>query len=193
MKKVLLIAILILGFTHLYSSDKARGMFLTLGLGPKVPIGDFSSRVLLGYGFELEMCYTDNEYIPMFLFGRIGFMQFPGSHEFYQASDYSNYATNLLPLEIGARYFAPPILENIILILPILEVSGSLAIYQNLHEFKIGTNRNNYIEDGSKLGFCLGAGVSMFLIEAVASYHWYEDNQYLSFDLKLRLPMFVSL
>jgi len=39
----------------------------------------------------------------------------------------------------------------------------------------------------------LGAGVSMFLIEAVASYHWYEDNQYLSFDLKLRLPMFVSL
>ncbi|HOJ17102.1 MAG: hypothetical protein GX452_12330 [Ignavibacteriales bacterium] len=194
MKKAILIYILlILSSNSIEASDKARGMFVSFGVGPRVPLGIFSERVLLGYGFNLEMSYTDNEYLPIFIFGGVGFEQYPGSQDFYQGSDYSQYSTNLLPFHIGARYYLPPLMENIVLILPLVEVSASLTVFQNSHEFKPASLRNNFIEDGSKAGFSIGAGASMFLMEALASYHWYKDYQYLSFDLKVRIPMFVSI
>jgi len=194
MKRIILILVLVLMSTvNVQSSDKARGMFLSFAVGPRVPMGVFSERVLLGYGFNLEMSYTDNEYLPIFLFGSVGFEQYPGSQDYYQGSDYSQYSTNLLPFHLGARYYLPPLMENIVLILPVLEVSASLTVFQNSHEFKSSSLRNNFIEDGSKGGFSIGAGASMFIMEALASYHWYKDNQYLSFDLKIRIPLFVSI
>ena len=68
MKRIILILVLVLMSTvNVQSSDKARGMFLSFAVGPRVPMGVFSERVLLGYGFNLEMSYTDNEYLPIFL------------------------------------------------------------------------------------------------------------------------------
>lgn len=166
---------------------------MAFGVGPRVPMGVFAERVLLGYGFNLEISYTDNEYLPVFLFGSVGFEQYPGSQDYYQGSEYSQYSTNLLPFHLGGRIYLPALVENIVLILPLIEVSASLTVFQNSHEFKASSLRNNFIEDGSKGGFSIGAGASMFLMEALASYHWYKDNQYLSFDLKVRIPLFVSI
>jgi len=102
MKKILLFIILfsIGGFLKAQSPDegKARGIFFSFGVGPRIPLGFFSNSSYIGYGFNFEFSYTDNEYIPFFLFARAGFETYPGSQSFYQQSEYSNFSTNILPV-----------------------------------------------------------------------------------------------
>ncbi len=173
-------------------SSRAIGFFVGVGVGPRLPIGDFASNTDVGYGFNLEFSYTDNEFLPVFLYTTIGFEQFPGSQNFYRESDYSNFHTNALPVNIGVRYYFPPLAENIVLFMPILQVSGSYTYYQKLHEFKPGRGKTNFLEETSKLGFSVGAGVSMFMLEILASYNYFESNQFVGFDLRVRLPIFIS-
>jgi len=176
-----------------YASDKARGTFLAVGVGPRIPAFDFNNTTMLGYGFNVEIAYTNNEYLPLFLFGKAGFEQFPGAQSFYQASNYSHFSTSFLPLSFGARYYLAPILKNIVLIIPNIEVAANITVFQKLHQFKISSGKNNFLEEGSKLGFSVGVGASMFLVEMLASYNYLQNNQYLSFDMKVRLPLYVSL
>lgn len=178
-------------FSQSTPSQKARGIFFAVGVGPRVPVFDFGDVSLFGYGFELELSYTDNEYIPLFLFGKIGFEQFPASQDFYQRSEYSHFSTNILPLTLGGRYYFPPFMERVVIIMPIVEFSGSLLILQNYHDFK--NARPGYIEESTKLGFSAGIGASMFLLDIMTNYHYSPDYQYLSFDLKLRIPLFVTI
>ena len=175
-----------------HASDKARGTFLAVGFGPRLPAFDFNSTTMLGYGFNVEIAYTNNEYLPIFLFGKVGFEQFPGAQSFYQTSTYSHFSTSLLPLSFGARYYFSPILQNIVLILPNIEISANLTVFQKLHQFKVSSGKNNFLEEGSKLGFSIGVGASMFLVEMLASYNYLQNNQYLSLDMKVRLPLYVS-
>lgn len=195
MKKIILISLLVIsiGYAGNLPADKARGIFVAISVGPRVPFSDFSNSTNIGYGFSLELAYTDNEYLPVFLFGKVGFEQFSASQDFYQQSDYAHLSHQFLPLQVGARYYLPPILENIIIIIPSIEFGANFLIFQNLHQFKINSGRANYLEDGSKFGFTAGVGVSMFLIEALVSYNYYKSTQYIAFDLKVRLPLFVSL
>ncbi|MDP3683929.1 MAG: hypothetical protein Q8S01_08345 [Ignavibacteria bacterium] len=178
--------------SSLYASDKARGTFLALGVGPRIPAFDFSNTTMLGYGFNVEIAYTNNEYLPLFLFGKVGFEQFPGAQSFYQVSTYSHFSTSLLPLAFGARYYFSPILQNVVLILPSIEISANLTVFQKLHQFKVSSGKNNFLEEGSKVGFSVGVGASMFLVEMLASYNYLQNNQYLSIDMKVRLPLYVS-
>lgn len=173
-------------------ADKATGVFLSIGVGPRVPLGVFANSTSFGYGFNMEFAYTDNEVLPVFLFGKIGFEQYSGSTDFYQESDYTHFSTNLLPVNVGARYYLPPILEQVVLILPAFEVSASYALVQELNEFKAGSGRNNYIDTKSKFGFSIGASISMFLLELSGNYNFFNGNQTASVDLKARLPLFVS-
>lgn len=172
-------------------SDKARGIFFAIGLGPRVPVGDFGKISLLGYGYNMELSYTDNEYLPVFLFGKIGFEQYPASQDYYQSSEYSHFSTNMLPLTVGARYFFSPFMERVVIIMPVLEVSSTLLIYQNYHRFR--TNRPGYIEEGTKLGFSAGIGASMFLLDIMTNYHYFPNNQFISFDLKIRIPLVATI
>lgn len=174
-------------------SDKARGMFLCFGVGPKTPIGSFAQTSMIGYGVNAELDYTDNEYLPLFLFSKIEFLHFPGSQELYQTSEYSHYSTNFLPLSIGGRYYFAPILQNFVVVMPYLEVSGHFAIFQRLQQYKVSTALPSRLDDGTKFGFTVGAGASMFLMEVLASYTYFTSNQYLGLDLKIRLPLYVSL
>ncbi len=194
--KILLI-ILVLFSPNLFCekppSSKATGFFLSFGVGPRVPIGNFSNTTDLGYGVDVELSYTDNEYLPVFLFATLGFEQYPGSQNFFQTTDYSNYHTNSLPVNIGARYYFPPMLENIVLLMPIVQASASYTYYQVLHEFDNNAGRNSFLENNSKLGFSVGAGVSMFLMEILAAYNYNASNQFLSFDLKVRIPLYINM
>ncbi|MDP3150960.1 MAG: hypothetical protein Q8N83_17720 [Ignavibacteria bacterium] len=194
MKKyfVIVIVSLICFSSSLYASDKARGTFLAIGVGPRIPAFDFNNTTMLGYGFNVEIAYTNNEYLPLFLFGKVGFEQFPGAQSFYQVSNYSQFSTSLLPLAFGARYYFSPILQNVVLILPSIEVSANLTVFQKLHQFKVSSGKNNFLEEGSKVGFSVGVGASMFLVEMLASYNYLQNNQYLSIDMKVRLPLYVS-
>jgi len=174
-------------------ASKAVGVFLAAGVGARLPIGDFSNSTDLGYGLNVEASYTDSDHLPFFIFARLGYEQFPGSQDFYQGTDYSNYSTTIIPVSLGVRYYFSPLVENVVLLMPIVEGSVSYTYFQVLNEFKADAGRSNYKEDLWKFGGTVGAGLSMFILEIMANYTYYESNQYLSFNLNIRLPIFVNL
>jgi opacity protein-like surface antigen len=174
-------------------ASKAVGVFLAAGVGARLPIGDFSNSTDLGYGLNVEASYTDSDHLPFFVFARLGYEQFPGSQDFYQGTDYSNYSTSIIPVSLGVRYYFSPLVENVVLLMPIVEGSVSYTYFQVLNEFKADAGRSNYKEDLWKFGGTVGAGLSMFILEIMANYTYYESNQYLSFNLNIRLPIFVNL
>jgi hypothetical protein len=174
-------------------ASKAVGVFLAAGVGARLPIGDFSNSTDLGYGLNVEASYTDSDHLPFFIFARLGYEQFPGSQDFYQGTDYSNYSTTIIPVSLGLRYYFSPLVESVVLLMPIVEGSVSYTYFEVLNEFKADAGRSNYREDLWKFGGTVGAGFSMFILEIMANYTYYESNQYLSFNLNVRLPLFVNL
>ena len=181
-----------LSFAEKPPSSKATGFFVAFGVGPRMPVGDFASTTDIGYGLNVEFSYTNNEFLPVFLYANVGFEQYPGSQNYFQETDYSNYHTNALPLNIGARYYFSPLLENIVLLMPIVQVSATYTYYQRLIEFDQNVGRNNFLEDESKFGFSAGVGVSMFMMELLAAYNYMPANQFISVDLKVRIPLYIN-
>jgi hypothetical protein len=173
-------------------SGRVSGLFMSFGVGPRFPIADFSSTTNLGYGVNIEFSYTDNEFLPVFLYTKIGFEQFPGSQDFYRETDYSNYHVNAIPVNIGARYYFSPILENIILLMPIAQISAAYCYSYTLHEFDKNAGKNNFTKDKHDFGFSAGAGFSMFMMELVASYNYLPEKQFVSLDLKVRIPLSIN-
>jgi hypothetical protein len=181
-----------LTYAENFPVEKARGFFLSIGVGPRLPVGTFSNESDLGYGFNLEVSYTDNEYLPIFIFAKAGFEQYPGSAEFYQTSDYNNLSTTSFPVVLGARYYFSPIMENVVLFMPIVEVSAVYNFLSRVHQFKPASGKNNFTEEVSKFGFNAGVGVSMFLVEIILNYNYFKSIQFVGVDLKVRLPLFIS-
>ncbi len=195
MKKSLLIFVIVFAVNSFAidpPASRAQGVFLAFGVGPRLPLGDFSNSTDIGYGFNIELSYTDNEFLPVFLFASIGFEQYPGAQSFYQETDYSNFSTNSIPINVGARYYFSPLIEQVVLLIPIIELSASYTYTQELNEFKFDSGRNNFKEQFSKFGVSGGVGLSMFLMEMIAAYHYFESNQYASFDLRIRIPLFIN-
>lgn len=182
-----------ISFAEKPPESRATGIFVAFGVGPRLPIGNFATTTDLGYGVNVEFSYTDNEFLPVFLYASLGYEQYPGSQNFFQESDYSNYHTNSLPVNFGARYYFPPLLENIVLLMPVIQVSGSYTYMQVLHEFDSNAGRNNFLEDRHKFGFSAGGGVSMFMMELLAAYNFNDQNQFISIDLKVRIPLYINL
>ena len=193
--KYLLFVLILLqpfSFAEKPPSSRATGFFVAFGVGPRMPVGDFASTTDIGYGLNVEFSYTDNEFLPVFLYANVGFEQYPGSQNYFQETDYSNYHTNSLPVNIGARYYFSPFLENIVLLMPIVQISASYTYYQRLIEFDQNVVRNNLLEDESKFGVSAGAGVSMFMMELIAAYNYMPSNQFISVDLKVRIPLYIN-
>ena len=193
-KYFLLILLLVLISPSLKAQEgKAEGVFLAIGVGPRLPVGVFANSSDLGYGFNFELSYTNTDYIPLFLFAKLGYETYPGSQSFYKTTDYSNFSTNTLPVSAGLRYYFGPILENIVLIIPITEVSVCYTYYQTLNQFKSSSLKSNFTATNSKLGFSVGGGFSMFIMEILATYNFNNSNQYVALDLKVRLPLYINL
>lgn len=195
-KNLILLLIILLQsgniFSQTQSSHKSKGIFLAFAVGPRVPVLDFSNRSDLGYGFNIEFSYADTDVLPIFVYATVGFEQYPGSQDFYKETDYSNFHTNSLPITLGGRYYFSPILENIFLLMPMIQASANFNYYEKLHQFKRDSGKNNFLEEKVKFGFSGGAGVSMFMMELLVSYNYYELNQFLAFDLKVRIPLFIQ-
>ena len=195
MKKIILISVFILPaifYGQQFDSGRARGLFFSLAVGPRIPISDFSNSHTIGAGVNASVSYTDNEYLPLFFYARIGFEHYPGSISFYQHTDYSSIATNNIPMNIGIKLFFPPVVKDIVLLIPTVELGGLFSIYERSHQFEIGSGRNNYIEQASKFGFQVGAGFSMFLLEVMTYYNYAFGNQNIAVDLKVRIPVFIK-
>ncbi len=174
-------------------SGKARGLFFALGIGPRIPVADFANSQALGVGISGEISYTDNEYLPLFFYGRIAYENYPGSTDFYRKTAYSSLTTHVVPLSVGAKLFLPPIVQDIVILIPTFEIGVTFAIFEKSHQFKLDSGRNNYLEENSKAGFHIGAGFSMFLIDFMACYNYLPGNQNLAADIKLRIPIFIQL
>ena len=174
-------------------ASKAVGFFLSVGVGPRLPVGQFSNSTDIGFGLSVEGSYTDSDYLPFFVFARLGYEQYPGSQDFYQQTDYSNYSTTIVPASVGIRYYFSPVAENVVLLIPVVEGSVSYTFFQVLNEFKVGSGKSNYKSSQWKLGGTLGVGLSMFILEIMANYTYYNSNQYISLNLSVRLPLFVNL
>lgn len=193
MNKILISFVLVsvINLSSSFGADKARGYFVSFGVGPRLPISNFSKSTDLGYGFNIELSYTDNQLIPFFIFLKTGYEQYPGSQRYYESTDYSNFSTRSLPINAGMRYYFPPLLESAFLLIPLAELSGSLTYLSELHQFKLTSGKNNFTDEKYKFGFSAGVGVSMFLMEILTSYNYSKDNQFISADLKIRLPLLV--
>lgn len=166
---------------------------MALGVGPRLPLSGFANTNAMGYGFLFEFDYTDNEYIPMFLYGKVGVVHFPGTSTYYKSSDYANYTVTMVPISFGGRYYFEPVLDNVFLFMPHVEAGIDFIFYENLNQFKAGSGLPNFTDDGSKIGFNIGAGFSMFLMEITGNFHLNKGTSYGSLDFKVRLPLFASI
>ena len=173
--------------------SKAVGVFFATGVGARFPVGQFANSSNLGYGLLVDFSYTDSDNLPFFIFARFGYEQFPGSQDYYQETDYSNYSTTIVPISLGARYYFPPLVESAVLLIPVVEASVSYSYFHILNEFKTDANKANYEDDQWKLGGTFSAGFSMFILEILGSYTYYESNQYISINLNVRLPIYINL
>lgn len=195
MKKTVLILFLLVGIikAQIPEPGQANGLFMDVGIGPRVPIGKFADVQNLGIGFNFAVSYTDNKIIPVFLYSSLGYEHYPGRQDYYKVSDYSSFSTNVLTIKLGARYYLPPIFDQVVLLMPVIEAGPSFALYEKFHQFKTGSGRNNILEDNFKSGFHVGAGVSMFIMDAIFYYNYFQDSQQISFDLKIRIPIFATI
>jgi hypothetical protein len=194
-KLILILFLIFSGTNHaqLYEFGEARGLFLSIGTGPKIPIGTFSDSHNLGIGFNVALSYTDNEFLPVFLYSKIGFQHFPGKQAYYKRTDYSAISSNVVHLQPGIRLYLPPLFNEDFILMPVIEGGLTWAFFMENHQFKIGSGRTNFDTDKNKFGFHLGGGFSMFLMDVMANYNFVLHHQYLSFDLRVRIPIFVKV
>lgn len=174
-------------------SGKARGLFMSFALGPRIPVANLAKYQAVGVGINFGLSYTDNEYLPLFVYAKVGFEHFPGAVDYYRRSDHSSLTTNIVPLNLGARIFFPPVVKDIVLLIPTAEFGGSIAFFEKSHQFKIDSGRSDYLESDTRAGFHVGAGLSMFLLEVMGSYNYFPNNEYLSAEIRLRIPIFIKL
>ena len=198
MKKILLLFFIFISVSSTinaqeYFYKRAVGLFMSLGVGPRIPLGAAAEDQNLGAGVDVTFSYADNEILPFFVYTTIGYQHFPGKQSYYEDTDYSSFSDNALCFDMGIRYFFPAFVEDIVLLMPVVELGPSFSFHEKLHQFKAGSGRNGYYEDVSYVGFHVAGGFSMFMLDVMANYHYFYHNQYLSFNFKVRLPIFVRL
>lgn len=192
--KIFVLVFIISGFSFagIAPSSKATGFFLGVGVGPRIPVGEFANTNNLGYGLNLELSYTDNEFLPIFLYLNTGFEQYSGSQSYYKETDYSNYNINSVPVNLGARYYFPPLLESIFLLMPIIQASANYNYSRTLMEFDDPIRTPSRSINKNEFGFSAGIGVSAFMLEFLTSYNYLPKKQFISVDLKVRFPLYIN-
>ncbi|MBU2494379.1 MAG: hypothetical protein KJ571_17270 [Bacteroidetes bacterium] len=195
MKKLILMFLLLAGTANAQIPElgQAKGLFMAVGVGPRVPIGRFGDVQNLGVGFDFSFSYTDNQILPIFVYSTLGYEHYPGRQDYYKVSDHTALSSNVIMLKFGVRYYLPPIFDEVVLLMPVIEAGPSFALYEKFHQYKIETGKNNVTEDNFKSGFHAGIGVSMFILDAIFYYNYLHDSQYISFDLKVRIPIFATI
>lgn len=196
MKKFLIVFVLFVNITNaqMVTLGDARGLFMAVGVGPRFPIGAYADNRNIAVGFDVSFAYTDNEVLPVFLYTKFGYQHYPGKQGLYKVSAYSSFSTNMISIEPGIRFFFPPIIEQDFLLMPMVEGGINWALFENYHQFKVESGKDNYVEELSKLGFHIGFGFSLFIMDVMSYLNVYPDGyQYLSLDLRIRIPIFVKV
>lgn len=195
MKKILALFLFLfistISFGQAYTYGQARGAFLAVEVGPRIPMGDAADKSIAGPGFNGTFLYTNNLVFPLFVYGSLGYMHFPGNQELYKRTDYSSYSTNLITMSMGFRYFFPPFFKDIMLLMPVLDVGANYGYFERAHRFKESSGTRSFTEDSSYGGFHVGGGFSMFIVDVLAYYNYFHNNQFVSLNLRVTIPIYV--
>jgi len=194
MKKLYLVFLFLtsVSFAQFKLGD-AKGLFMSIGVGPRFPISDLSNNSNIGVGGNVNFSYTDNGLLPVFFYTSIGFHHFPGRQDLYKRTDYSSFSSNVLVIAPGVRYYFKPIFEQVILLMPVVDVGAEYALFEQWNQFKSGSGKNNYVEEINKFGFHAGIGVSMFLLDFMTYYNYLPNAHYISVDMRVNLPIFIKI
>jgi hypothetical protein len=195
MKKILFILLVLssTNFAQFFETGQAKGLFLDIAVGPRFPVGSFSDNSNLGVGAALTISYTDNKILPVFLYGRIGYQHYPGSQDLYKSTNYASFSSNLLVVQSGIRYYFPPFIKDMVLLMPVIEGGFSFGYFEKAHIFQIGSGVNDFTEEVGKVGGHIGGGFSMFLLDVMVYYNYFQRNQYISADIKIRIPIYAII
>lgn len=177
---------------QVFKLGEAKGMFMSLGVGPRFSLGDFAESRNIGVGGDVAISYTDNKFLPVFFYASIGFSHFPGRQDFYRKTDYSSFSSNVIILKGGVRYYFPTLIDQFLIVMPVVDVGVTLAYFENLYQYKISTGKPDLVEETGKPGFHIGGGFSMFILDVLAYYNYLHDSQYLSVDFRVRIPIYVN-
>ncbi len=172
---------------------EAKGLFLSLGIGPRIPVGEFAKSHNLGIGFDVGVSYTDNFYIPVFFYGKIGYQHYPGLQNYYKISELSSISTNIICFDAGVRFYLPPIVKNIVVVMPIIEAGASYYFSSTFNQFKLSAGKLNFADDSSKFGFHIAGGVSVFLLDVMVHYTYLQKSQNMAVDMRLRIPLYLKM
>jgi len=194
MKKILLILLLfnIPLSAQFVKLGELKGIFMATSAGARIPVGSFSDSHNLGPGVDLSISYTDNIILPIFIYSRLGYQHYPGKQSYYLETDLSSISTNLIKIDAGLRYFFPPVINQGIILMPIIEAGGALGYSITQSQFKESAEKANLNETDLMIGFHAGGGFSMFLLDVTAEYNYFYEHQFLSFNLSIRIPIFAT-
>jgi len=76
--------------------------------------------------------------------------------------------------------------------MPIVDAGLHVAYFERSHQFKLDRGKQNYVEEVAKFGFHVGAGFSMFILDVITYYNYLNNNEYISFNLRATIPIFVT-
>lgn len=171
----------------------AKGLFMSFGVGPRFPITDMSENSNIGVGANINFSYTDNGLLPVFFYTSIGYAHYPGRQDLYKRTDYSSFSSNVLIIAPGVRYYFRPVFEQVVLLMPVLDIGAEYALFENWNQFKSGSGKSNFVEEQNKFGFHAGVGFSMFVLDFMTYYNYLPYAHYISVDLRVNLPIFIKI
>jgi len=171
----------------------AKGLFMSLGVGPRFPITDMSDKSNIGGGANINFSYTDNGLLPVFFYTSIGYAHYPGKQDLYKRTDYSSFSSNVLIISPGIRYYFRPVFEQVVLLMPVIDIGAQYALFEEWNQFKLGSGKNNFVEELNKFGFHAGVGVSMFILDFMTYYNYLPFMHYISVDLRVNIPIFIKI
>ncbi len=170
----------------------ARGLFFTMGVGPRVAVGDLSYNHSMASGVETMVSYTDNRRLPVFVYAKLQFTNFPSEFVGILSMPSFEVSSKVLSIQPGVRYFLPPISKQVILLMPFVEGGLSLGLIFKKYQFN-SVFKSQYYDESVHFGFHAGFGVSIFLMDALISYNYYYRYQFLGFTLRVRIPIFIKI
>ncbi len=170
----------------------ARGLFLSMGVGPRIAVGDLSTNHSMASGVETIVSYSDNRRLPVFVYAKLQFTNFPSEFAGILSSPSFEVSSKVLSIQPGIRYFFPPISKEVILLMPFVEGGINLGLMFTKYQFN-SAFKSQYYDQSVHFGAHAGFGVSIFLMDALISYNYYYRYQFLGFTLRVRIPIFIKI
>lgn len=174
-------------------AQSPEGLFLSLSPGLRIPLGGFADSHDPAAGLDISFSYADSGRMPVLYYLRAGYQHFGGRQSFMLSNDESSLSTSIFSFSPGISIFLKPITAEHLILCPVIEAGGSIALLRSLHQYKPDRWRPDFEDDRARLGFHLGAGMSLFLVDLMARYNYLKDNQYFSLDLDFRIPLYVAI